>query len=84
MDPSVVNLQHRLVLELSLGLSFDQRQGPWRIDLFWRQLQAMSVVSTILPITSAEPELFGVYTVDLLSRWRALRGFRKTLEDDHD
>jgi hypothetical protein len=21
---------------------------------------------------------------DLLSRWRALRGFRKTLEDDHD
>ena len=28
--------------------------------------------------------LFGVYAVDLLSRWRALRGFRKTLEDDHD
>ena len=27
---------------------------------------------------------FGVYAVDLLSRWRALRGFRKTLEDDHD
>jgi hypothetical protein len=26
----------------------------------------------------------GVYAVDLLSRWRALRGFRKTLEDDHD
>ena len=25
-----------------------------------------------------------VYAVDLLSRWRALRGFRKTLEDDHD
>jgi hypothetical protein len=84
MDPSVVNLQHRLVLELSLGLSFDQRQGPWRIDLFWRQLQAISVVRTISPITSAEPELFGVYTVDLLSRWRALRGFRKTLEDDHE
>ena len=37
-----------------------------------------------LPITSAEPALFGVYAVDLLSRWRALRGFRKTLEDDHD
>jgi len=36
------------------------------------------------PITSAEPALFGVYAVDLLSRWRALRGFRKTLEDDHD
>ena len=32
----------------------------------------------------AEPALFGVYAVDLLSRWRALRGFRKTLEDDHD
>ena len=43
-----------------------------------------SIVSTILPITSAEPALFGVYAVDLLSRWRALRGFRKTLEDDHD
>jgi len=42
------------------------------------------IVSTILPITSAEPALFGVYAVDLLSRWRALRGFRKTLEDDHD
>jgi len=27
---------------------------------------------------------FGVYAADLLSRWRALRGFRKTLEDDHD
>ena len=25
-----------------------------------------------------------VYAVDFLSRWRALRGFRKTLEDDHD
>ena len=35
-------------------------------------------------VTSAEPKLFGVYAVDLLSRWRALRGFRKTLEDDHD
>ena len=45
---------------------------------------ATSIVSTILPITSAEPALFGVYAVDLLSRWRALRGFRKTLEDDHD
>ena len=30
------------------------------------------------------PALFGVYAVDLLSRWRALRGFRNTLEDDHD
>ena len=27
MDPSVMNLQHRLVLELSVGLSFDQRQA---------------------------------------------------------
>ena len=45
---------------------------------------ATSIVGTILPITSAEPELFGVYAVDLLSRWRALRGFRKTPEDDHD
>ena len=45
---------------------------------------ATSIVSTILPITSAEPALFGVYAVDLLSRWRPLRGFRKTLEDDHD
>ena len=45
---------------------------------------ATSIVSTILPIASAEPALFGVYAVDLLSRWRALRGFRKTLEDDHD
>jgi hypothetical protein len=42
---------------------------------------ATSIVSTILPITSAEPALFGVYAVDLLSRWRALRGLRKTLED---
>jgi len=45
---------------------------------------ATSIVSAILPITSAEPVLFGVYADDLLSRWRALRGFRKTLEDDHD
>ena len=46
---------------------------------------ATSIVSTILPITSAEPALFGVYAVDLLSRWRALRGFRNTLlKDDHD
>jgi len=45
---------------------------------------ATSIFSTILPITSAQPALFGVYAVDLLSRWRALRGFRKTLEDDHD
>ena len=45
---------------------------------------ATSIVSTILPITSAEPALFGVYAVHLLSRWRALRGLRKTLEDDHD
>ena len=35
MNPSVMNLQHRLVLELSVGLSFDQRQAQWRIDLFW-------------------------------------------------
>ena len=33
MNSSVMNLQHRLVLELSAGLSFDQRQAPWRIDL---------------------------------------------------
>jgi len=38
MNPSVVNLQRRLVLEVSVGLSFDQRQAQWRIDLFWRQL----------------------------------------------
>ena len=76
------HLQHRLVLELSVGLSFDQRQAQWRIDLFLAA--ATSIVSTILPITGAEPALFGVYAVDLLSRWRALRGFRKTLEDDHD
>jgi len=45
---------------------------------------ATSIVSTILPITSAEPALFGVYADDLFSRWRALRGFRKTLADDHE
>ena len=45
MNPSVMNLQHRLVLELSVGLSFDQRQAQWRIDLFWRQLQALSARS---------------------------------------
>jgi len=45
---------------------------------------ATSIVSTILPITSAEPALFGVYAVDLLSRWRTLRGFRKMLENDPD
>ena len=46
-----------------------------------------SIASTILPITSAEPALFGVYVyaVDLLlSRSRALREFQKMLEDDHD
>jgi hypothetical protein len=75
MSPSAMNLQHRLVREQSMGLSFDQRQAQWRINLFWRQLHA---------ITSAEPAHFGVYTDEMLSRWRALRGFRKTLEDDHD
>ena len=55
------------------------------LELIQTQMtQKPSIVSTILPITSAEPALFGVYAVDLLSRWRALRGFRKTLEDDHD
>ena len=39
------NLQHRLVLELSEGLPFDRRQAQWRIDLFWRQLQALSARS---------------------------------------
>ena len=34
--------EHRLVLELSVGLSFDQRQAQWRIYLFWQQLQALS------------------------------------------
>jgi hypothetical protein len=34
MSPSVMNLEHRLVLELSVGLSFDQRQAQWRINLF--------------------------------------------------
>ena len=34
MNPSVMNLQHRMVLELSVGLSFDQRQAQWRIDLY--------------------------------------------------
>jgi len=33
---------------------------------------------------SAEPALFGVFADDLLSRWRALRGLRKMLEDDHE
>ena len=37
--------EHRLVLELSVGLSFDQRQAQWRIDLFWQQLQALSARS---------------------------------------
>jgi len=44
----VMNLQHRLVLELSVGLSFDQRQAQWRIDLFWQQLQALSARSCTL------------------------------------
>jgi hypothetical protein len=34
MNSPVMNLQHRLVLELSVGLSFDQRQVQWRIGLF--------------------------------------------------
>jgi len=38
MNPSVMNLQHRLVLGLSVGLSFDQMQAQWRIYLFWQQL----------------------------------------------
>jgi len=45
MNPSIMNLQHRLVLELSVGLSFDQRQAKWRIDLFWQQLQTLSARS---------------------------------------
>jgi len=45
---------------------------------------ATSIVSTILPITSAEPALFGVYADSVLSRWRALGGFRKTLDYNLD
>jgi len=45
MNPSVMYLQRRLVLGLSVGLSFNQKQPPWRIDLFWRQLQALSALS---------------------------------------
>ena len=44
-EPFRHELQHRLVLELSVGLSFDQRQAQWRIDLFWLQLQALSARS---------------------------------------
>jgi hypothetical protein len=45
MNPSVMHLQQRLLLELSVGLSFDQMQTQWRIDLFWLQLQASSARS---------------------------------------
>ena len=49
--------------------------------LFWqRNLTATSIINAILPITSAEPALFGAYADDLFSRWRALRGFRNTLK----
>ena len=41
MNPSVMNLQHRLALVLSVGLPFDQRQEQWIIYLFWGQLQAL-------------------------------------------
>jgi hypothetical protein len=41
-------------------------------------------IELLIATSFTEPALFGVYAVDLLSRWRALRGFRKTLEDDHD
>ena len=41
MNSSVMNLQHRLALELSVGLPFDQRQEQWIIYLFWGQLQAL-------------------------------------------
>jgi len=62
----------------------------------WRTKYEMEVRIQPVPvphwaITSAEsvtvPELFGVFAlfaVDVLSGWRALRGFRKMLEDDHD
>ena len=32
-------------LPSAVGLSFDQRQAQWRIDLFWQQLQALSARS---------------------------------------
>jgi hypothetical protein len=35
--------------------------------------------STVSSVQHGSKALFGVYAVDLLSRWRALRGFRKTL-----
>ena len=50
-------------------------------SLFWQRTPAAtSIINAILPITSAEPALFGVYADDLLLRWRALRGFRNTLK----
>ena len=68
MNPSVMNLQHRFVLELSVRLPFDQRQAPWRSLIILAA--ATSIISAILPITSAEPALFGVYVDDILLRWR--------------
>jgi len=49
--------------------------------LFWQHIpKATSIINVIWPITGAEPTSFKVYADDLLSRWRALRGFRNTLK----
>jgi len=52
-----------LVLELSVGLSFDQRQAQWRIDLFWQQLQALSALSACLKIKYAN--MISITNIDI-------------------
>ena len=44
-EPSRSEFTAPLGLELSTGLSFDQRQAQWRIGLFWRQIHALSAKS---------------------------------------
>ena len=42
-------------------------------SLFWQRIPAATgIINTILPITSPEHALFGVYADVLFSRWRAL------------
>ena len=69
------NKQHRIIKELLYNFYISCFLSMPPMEDWFILAAATSIVSTILPITSAEPALFGVYAGDLFSRWRALRGF---------
>ena len=83
-NPSVLKLQHRLVLGLLVDSFTDLRQ-PQRRKFGHHTPAATSVHQYNLTGHQhevTEPALFGVHAVELLSDGGPCEGFRDTLEDD--